>query len=319
VDPLVPGMAPALAAWLDAPGVLKVMHSASEDLIALRCACGTLPRPLYDTQVAAALAGIGAGLGYQKLVERIAGVTLPKGETRSDWMRRPLSPAQLEYAADDVVHLDALYQATRARLQELGREAWLAEDVERMLATAARDEGEPWPHLALRAAQFLGVDGQRRLARLLRWRDVHAREHDLPRTWVLDNELAVALAKDPPADTRQLQQRLDATPKAPRRRGRRDLEGADHPAARRGADAAPAGGTGPQCAAPAAGRGGPAQRRTVPARWRARLAPLPGGAAGRAMAGGPAGLAAPRAGTGARPPVGKRPGLGLEFSSSLGR
>lgn len=217
VDPLVPGMAPALAAWLDAPGVLKVMHSASEDLIALRCACGTLPRPLYDTQVAAALAGIGAGLGYQKLVERIAGVTLPKGETRSDWMRRPLSPAQLEYAADDVVHLDALYQATRARLQEQGREAWLAEDVERMVATAARDEGEPWPHLALRAAQFLGVDGQRRLARLLRWRDVHAREHDLPRTWVLDNELAVALAKDPPADTRQLQQRLDATPKAPRR------------------------------------------------------------------------------------------------------
>lgn len=217
VDPLVPGMPEALAAWLDAPGVLKVMHSASEDLIALRCACGALPRPMYDTQVAAALAGTGAGLGYQKLVEQIAGVTLPKGETRSDWLRRPLSPTQLEYAADDVRYLGALHEATAARLRELGREAWLAGDLERMLATAARDEGEAWPHLALRSAQFLDHDGQRRLLRLLRWRERHAREHDLPRSWVLDNELATALSRDPPIDAAALQRQLDATPKSPRR------------------------------------------------------------------------------------------------------
>ena len=85
VDPLVPDMPAAIAAWLDAPGVLKVMHSASEDLIAFKCACDTLPRPMYDTQVAAALAGIGSGLGYQKLVGQVTGITLPKGETRSDW------------------------------------------------------------------------------------------------------------------------------------------------------------------------------------------------------------------------------------------
>ena len=217
VDPLLPGMPAALAAWLDAPGVLKVMHSAGEDLIALRCACGTLPRPMFDTQLAAALAGIGAGMGYQKLVEQITGTTLAKGETRSDWLRRPLSPAQLEYAADDVRHLDALHDATSGRLRELGREAWLAEDVERMLASADRDEGETWPHLALRSAQFLDAAGQRRLLRLLRWRERHAREHDLPRSWVLDNELAVALSRDPPIDEAGLQRQLDATPKSPRR------------------------------------------------------------------------------------------------------
>ena len=89
VDPLLPGMPAALAAWLDAPDVLKVMHSAGEDLIALRCACATLPRPMFDTQLAAALAGIGAGMGYQKLVEQITGTSLAKGETRSDWLRRP--------------------------------------------------------------------------------------------------------------------------------------------------------------------------------------------------------------------------------------
>lgn len=217
VDPLVPGMPQALAAWLQAPGVLKVMHSASEDLVAFKCACGVLPTPIYDTQVAAALAGIGAGMGYQKLVEQVTGVVLPKGETRSDWLRRPLSAAQLEYAADDVRHLDALHEATASQLRRLDREDWLAEDAARTLANAARDEGEAWPHLTLRAAQFLDLPGQRRLLRLLRWRDLHAREQDLPRSWVLDNELAVALARDPPLDSQALQRRLDALPKSPRR------------------------------------------------------------------------------------------------------
>jgi ribonuclease D len=217
VDPLVPGMPAALAAWLDAPTVLKVMHSASEDLIAFKCTCDTLPRPMYDTQVAAGLAGVGAGLGYQKLVEQVTGVVLPKGETRSDWMRRPLSAAQLEYAADDVRYLAALHDATSEKLRPLGREAWLAEDVERMLATAAREEGEAWPHLSMRSAQFLDTAGQRRLLRLLRWRDRHAREQDLPRSWVLDNELAATLSRDPPVDVEALQRRLDAIPKSPRR------------------------------------------------------------------------------------------------------
>ena len=219
VDPLVPGMAAALAAWLDAPGVLKVMHSASEDLVAFKYTCGTLPRPMYDTQIAAALDGFGASMGYQKLVEQVTGVALAKGETRSDWLRRPLSAAQLEYAADDVRHLAALHQATEAKLRELGRETWLAEDVERLLGNAAREEGETWPHLSMRSAQFLDAAGQRRLLRLLRWRDRYAREHDHPRSWVLDNELAATLSRDPPADADALQKRLDATPKSPRRLG----------------------------------------------------------------------------------------------------
>jgi len=217
IDPLAPGMPEALAAWLQAPHVLKVMHSASEDLVAFKCTCGVLPRPLYDTQMAAALAGIASGIGYQKLVERVTGVTLAKGETRSDWLRRPLSASQLEYAADDVRHLDAVHLDTLGRLQALGREAWLAEDVERLLANIERDEAERWPHLSMRAAQFLDAPTQIRLLRLLRWRDAYAREHDLPRSWVLDNELAPLLARDPPADLADLQRRLDAAPKSPRR------------------------------------------------------------------------------------------------------
>lgn len=219
IDPLIPGMPQALAPWLSDPAILKVMHSASEDLVAFKCACGALPRPLFDTQIGAGLAGIGAGMGYQKLVLEITGVHLAKGETRSDWLRRPLSPAQLDYAADDVRHLFAIHDALQERLQLLDRSAWLHEDGERLLGTVEHDEGERWPHLGMRSAQFMDRPAQQRLLRLLRWRDVQARHSDKPRSWILDNELAATLARFPPSDRHELQAMLDKHPKAPRKLG----------------------------------------------------------------------------------------------------
>nr|WP_255626244.1 ribonuclease D [Xanthomonas sp. NCPPB 1067] len=217
IDPLIPGMTAALAPWLTAPDIVKVMHSASEDLVTFKCACGALPRPLFDTQIAAALAGVGGGMGYQKLVQEITGTLLAKGETRSDWMRRPLSPAQLEYAADDVRYLFALHDALNDRLAAQGRLDWLAEDAERLLATVEHDDSERWPHVSLRTAQFLEPAAQRRLLRLLRWRDLQARQSDRPRSWILDNELASQLARFPPADLDALLQQFDKFPKAPRK------------------------------------------------------------------------------------------------------
>ena len=216
IDPLLPGMPEALARWLAHPGIVKVMHSASEDLVAFKHTCATLPRPLYDTQIAAALAGIGSGMGYQKLVEQVSGVTVDKGETRSDWMRRPLSDAQLRYAADDVAYLFAVHDATAAKLAELGRSRWQQEDAERLLRGVEQDV-EPWPHLAMRAAQFLDTPSQHRLLRLLRWRDAQARHGDKPRSWILDNELAVTLARSAPASPSAMNKLLDASPKAPRK------------------------------------------------------------------------------------------------------
>lgn len=219
VDPLAPGITAALAPLLADRSVLKVMHSASEDLVALKRACGVVPQPLFDTQIAAALAGVGAGVGYQRLVQDTLGVALSKGETRSDWLRRPLSDSQLDYAADDVRHLFALHDVLDARLRELGRDAWLQEDCARLIGNAERDELERWPHLSLRAAQYLDQDAQRRLLRLLRWRDAYARDNDRPRTWILENDFATMLARDPPPDLGTLQRQLDAQPKAPRRLG----------------------------------------------------------------------------------------------------
>ncbi|MCM2337971.1 MAG: ribonuclease D, partial [Lysobacter sp.] len=217
VDPLVPGMAEVLAAILADTAILKVMHSPSEDLVAFRHTCGVVPSPLFDTQAAAAMAGIGGGLGYQKLVEQLTGVPLPKGETRSDWLRRPLSPAQLEYAADDVRHLFEMHDVLSDQLQRAGRTAWLDEDAARTVANATNEGPERWPHLSLRSAGFLEPDAQRRLLRLLRWRDLYARNNDRPRTWILDNELAVALARNPPIDLPGLLRVFDSQPKAPRK------------------------------------------------------------------------------------------------------
>lgn len=156
-------------------------------------------------------------MGYQKLVQEVTGTLLTKGETRSDWMRRPLSPAQLEYAADDVRYLFAIHDELTRRLTEQDRLGWLAEDAERLLATVEHDDGERWPHVSLRTAQFLEPAAQRRLLRLLRWRDLQARQSDRPRSWILDNELASQLARFPPADLDALLRQFDKFPKAPRK------------------------------------------------------------------------------------------------------
>lgn len=222
VDPLVPGMADTLRPLLEDRAVTKLMHSASEDLQALLRACNAVPAPLFDTQVAAAMSGLGAGLGYQKLVEQITGVQLSKGETRSDWLKRPLSASQLDYAADDVRHLHAAHADLAHRLSALGRLDWLSDDTERAVRQARNDGDDAFPHLAVRSAQTLDAEAQARLCRLLRWRDVQARRADRPKNWVLDNELAVSLSRRPPDDFHRFNTLLDSHAKAPRQ-SRREL------------------------------------------------------------------------------------------------
>lgn len=217
IDPLSDADPAPLLARLADPVIEKVMHSASEDLQVLSHRFGTIAAPLFDTQIAAALAGLGGGMSYQRLVAAVSGRELEKGETRSDWTRRPLSQAQQRYAADDVRDLPALHAHLSAKLDALGRRDWLREDCARLVASATDPLPDPHPHLAVRSAQRMRRESQARLRRVLRWRDERARASDRPRTWIIDNELAVILADRPPTTRAGFDALLDERPRSPRR------------------------------------------------------------------------------------------------------
>lgn len=207
IDPLAAMDTQLLSARLGDPQTISIMHSASEDLDALNPLLPNGLGTLFDTQIAAAFAGLGAGMGYQKLVLTLTGVDLPKGETRSDWLRRPLSPQQLEYAAQDVVHLPDLHAQLSAKLHQRGYAEWHAEDCARMLERARHREPESQPQLGYRMASDWPREQQAMLRKLLTWRELTARRIDRPRPWILDDTRILEFASRRPTTPEDLYER----------------------------------------------------------------------------------------------------------------
>ena len=207
VDPLADLDTAALATRLSDPATLSLMHSAGEDLDALAPMVPAGLGRLFDTQIAAAFAGLGYGLGYQKLVLALTGIEVDKGETRSDWLRRPLSASQLAYAAQDVVHLPFVHARLGERLAERGYAGWHAEDCQRMLDRARQREIDPEPQTAYRMAAEWPREHQARLRRALLWREHQARALDTPRAWLIDDPRLLDFAQHPPRDLTDLYER----------------------------------------------------------------------------------------------------------------
>jgi ribonuclease D len=189
VDALAVDLAP-LFAFLQRPQPLKLFHSAGQDLELFAQRGGDCPRPVFDTQIAAALLGHGEQLGYAALVERRLGLAVDKTLSRTDWSKRPLSDAQLAYAADDVRHLAALYPALREELARRGRLAWLEAECARLteLRRYQPDAAGAWR--GVKGLARLPAAAQHRAARLARWREEEALRRNRPRRWILD-DLAV--------------------------------------------------------------------------------------------------------------------------------
>jgi ribonuclease D len=206
VDPLAFEIGDALQPF-KRRDVITLMHSASEDLETLAPWLPEGPGTLFDTQIAAAFAGMGLGISYRALVAEIAGVELDKGETRSDWTQRPLTPSQYAYATLDVVYLHMIHQQLVERLAQRDRTAWFAEDCERQKRKSCRRDGDAQPQLALRAAAEWPREQQARLRRLLMWRDAAARRLNRPRPWLMEDPLALSLAQQPAARLEELEQR----------------------------------------------------------------------------------------------------------------
>jgi ribonuclease D len=207
VDPLAFEIDDALQPLLGAGPAATIMHSASEDLETLAPLLPEGPHVLFDTQIAAAFVGMGLGISYRALVAELTGVELDKGETRSDWLQRPLTASQCSYAALDVVYLKTIHEQLGERLLQRDRSAWHAEDCERLKRRASHRDGEVQPQRTMRAAAEWPVAQQALLRRLLLWRDRSARRLDVPRSWLLDDILALSLAQRPPASLGDLEQR----------------------------------------------------------------------------------------------------------------
>ncbi len=198
IDALSEGLDLApLGELLSDPAVTKVFHAARQDIEIFVQRFGDTPNPLFDTQVAAMVAGFGDQVGYDALVSGLTGASIDKLHRFSDWAARPLSPAQIAYAAGDVTHLRAVYTMLHDRLSKEGRLEWVAEE---MAALRDPDSYRPdpermWERLRLRSnnRRFLGL-----VQALAAWREREAQRINIPRQRLLKDEMLLEIAATAP-------------------------------------------------------------------------------------------------------------------------
>lgn len=207
VDPLAFDIGGALQPLVGDSNAVTVMHSASEDLEALSPLLPQGPRQLFDTQIAAAFVGMGLGISYRALVAELAGAELDKGETRSDWLQRPLTESQRSYATLDVVYLKPVHEQLAERLAQRDRSVWHAEDCERLKQRSCSRGGDLQPQRAFRSAAEWRPEQRALLRRILLWRDQTARTLDRPRPWLLEDALVMNLVQQRPVSAGDLEQR----------------------------------------------------------------------------------------------------------------
>ncbi|MGA2189275.1 MAG: ribonuclease D [Steroidobacteraceae bacterium] len=198
IDTLRGGSLEHLVPAMTAVQTRKVIHSARQDLEAFYLTSKRVISPVFDTQIAAGCIGLKPQVGYAELVKTLLDVTVPKGQTRTDWSKRPLTAEQLEYAADDVLYLGDIAELLAARLKRLGREHWAAEDCAALQNPRLY---EPDPSLAwerLRGIGQLDPKPRARAKRVAIWREKLARERDLPRAWIISDAAIFAVAQGNP-------------------------------------------------------------------------------------------------------------------------
>lgn len=214
----VPDLAPLHAVLADA-AVLKVLHAARQDLEIFALQMDRVPTPLFDTQIAASLLGHGDQAGYAAVVKDLLGVEIDKGLSRTDWARRPLSEAALDYAAADVAHLLQVWRLLRARLEEAGRLEWLVPQFAELgrLDTYRTDPEQAWRRI--RGQQRLKPAERARLVPLAAWRERLAIDSDRPRGWILKDEVLLDIVRRAPRTLDELARIRDVQDGFVRRRG----------------------------------------------------------------------------------------------------
>ncbi len=212
VDATAEGL--TLDPFLDLMGneaVTKVFHAARQDVEIVYHLGELIPHPLFDTQVAAAVCGHGESVGYDALVRELAGVSIDKKHRFTDWSRRPLSEAQLAYAAADVIHLLPVYDQLQREIAEVGREEWIREEMDILTSpgTYSTDPSDAWRRLKMKVrkprefALFMDIAA---------WREREAQNRDVPRSRVLKDDALYEIALHQP-ESEQAMARLRSVPK----------------------------------------------------------------------------------------------------------
>jgi ribonuclease D len=196
LDPLMPALTAAHSR--------KLLHAARQDLEALYLTSKHVVSPVFDTQIAAGCIGLKPQVGYAELVKTLLDVTIPKGQTRTDWSMRPLTRAQLEYAADDVLHLEAIADELTKRLRACGREHWVREDCAALEDLSLYEPDTAFAWTRLRGIGQLAPAPRARARIIAVWREKAARERDLPRAWILSDAAIFSIAEANPCSAAQL-------------------------------------------------------------------------------------------------------------------
>ena len=199
IDNLAP-----LAILMRDEGTVKVFHACSQDMEVLNYTLSALPAPIFDTQIAAAFLGERMQTSYNGMVHAFCGVTLPKSESLTDWSRRPLTPEQIEYALDDVRYLIKAYDVIMERLDESGRASWVLDEIKPL---TDRSHYVVDRRVAFKRVKRVNSLTRRQLAvarELGAWREARAEYSNIPRKWLMSDEVLIALSKRPPHDAASL-------------------------------------------------------------------------------------------------------------------
>lgn len=201
IDPIEGGDVAPIANLVADPAVEVLMHAPAADLMLFARRFHVRPVRIFDVQLVAGFVGLGTSLAYERLVERVLRIRLTHNETFSNWVKRPLSPTQVAYAADDVRHLHAITDALARDLEARGRTAWAKDEIARRYGEAM---DAPDPRLAYLKLARRGRLTGRQLAVLREaaaWRETEAEANDLPVGWVLKDPTLVEIARTMPRDS----------------------------------------------------------------------------------------------------------------------
>jgi len=204
VDPIALPKLDILFEAIYNPAIVKVFHSCRQDLEIFHQWTGKLPEPIFDTQVAAPLLGFQDNPGYAMLVSSLLSVNLNKAHTRADWSKRPLSEAQIEYAADDVIYLCQVYQIMVQKLTQLGRIDWLKHDFAELTNPALYKMEPENAWFKIKGKNKLTGKQLSIIQTLAQWREKTAQAEDRPKSWLLRDELLFDLAKLQPETAEEL-------------------------------------------------------------------------------------------------------------------